>query len=172
MGEDIKKRRRVSPITLRILAVNVLALAILLAGLLFLGQYRNSLIQAELSALELQAEMFAAVIGEVSVVSDEQRGQELAAEVARRIVRRIVETTDTRARLYRPDGTMIAFSSESSTSRVSIICCTSVSAISVLESVAAPAALAASPSGQSGTPFSSLCSGSSLRQAVTIVART
>ncbi len=110
MGEDIKtrRRRRVSPITLRILAVNVLALAILVAGLLFLGQYRNSLIQAELSALELQAEMFAAVIGEVSVASDEQRGQELVTEVARRIVRRIVETTDTRARLYRPDGTMIA----------------------------------------------------------------
>jgi two-component system sensor histidine kinase ChvG len=102
------ERRRFSPITRRVLAVNVLALLILVGGLLFLGQYRKSLIQAELSALELQAEMFAAAIGEVSVTADDVDRQDLIAEVARRIVRRMVETTDTRARLYRLDGTMIA----------------------------------------------------------------
>jgi two-component system sensor histidine kinase ChvG len=108
-GADKKvKRRRFSPLTKRILAVNVLALIILVAGLLFLGQHRKTLIQAELSALELQAEMFAAAIGEVSVTVDDVDRQELVAEVARRIVRRIVETTETRARLYRLDGTMIA----------------------------------------------------------------
>ena len=59
-----RKRRAVSPITRRILAVNVLALAILVAGLLYLGEYRRNLIAAELAALTTRAEVFAAALGE------------------------------------------------------------------------------------------------------------
>ncbi|MCH7956190.1 MAG: sensor N-terminal transmembrane domain-containing protein, partial [Proteobacteria bacterium] len=59
-----RRRRTISPITRRILAVNVLALGILVAGLLYLGQYRQSLIDAELTALMTQADMFAAALGE------------------------------------------------------------------------------------------------------------
>ena len=64
---DRPRRRTISPITRRILAVNVLALGILVAGLLYLGQYRQSLIDAELTALMIQADMFAAALGEGAV---------------------------------------------------------------------------------------------------------
>ncbi|MCH8237224.1 MAG: stimulus-sensing domain-containing protein, partial [Proteobacteria bacterium] len=103
-----RPRRLLSPLTRRILAVNVLALALLGGGLLYLGQYRDNLIDAELKALGVQAEMFAAALGEGAVVADSLYGQRLASEIADRIVRRLVETTGTRARLFRNNGNLAA----------------------------------------------------------------
>ena len=40
------RRRLLSPITLRILGVNLMAIAILVAGLLYLDTYRRGLIEA------------------------------------------------------------------------------------------------------------------------------
>lgn len=106
-GKD-RPRRLISPLTRRILAVNILALALLGGGLLYLGEYRNNLIDAELKALGVQAEMFAAALGEGAVVADSPYGQQLASEIADQIVRRLVESTGTRARLFRNDGTLVA----------------------------------------------------------------
>ncbi|NQV46010.1 MAG: stimulus-sensing domain-containing protein, partial [Rhodospirillales bacterium] len=97
-----------SPITRRILAINVLALAILVAGLLYLGGYRQQLVDTELGNLRTQAEMFAAALGEGAVGGNTPFGQELVRETANRIVLRMVESTDLRARLFRLDGTMVA----------------------------------------------------------------
>ena len=102
------RRRRRSPITRRILAVNLLALAILVAGLLYLGAYRQTLIAAELAALEAQAEMFAAAIGEGAVNAEGPAGQRLLHEVVNQMVRRLVKTTPTRARLFNAGGVLIA----------------------------------------------------------------
>src|SRR5690349_12374213 len=46
-----RRRRRLSPLTRRILAVNVLALGLLGLGLLYLGEYQQSLVSAQLDAL-------------------------------------------------------------------------------------------------------------------------
>ncbi len=109
MGAPERPRRRtVSPITRRILAVNVLALAILVAGLLYLGQYRQSLIEAELAALRTQAEMFAAALGEGAVSASSQTGQEIVRDITLQIVRRLVQTTGTRARLFGTNGVLLA----------------------------------------------------------------
>ncbi len=103
-----RRRRLTSPIIRRILAVNILALAILVAGLLYLGQYRESLIASELAALRVHAEMLAAALGE-SADEDSQSGhQELRPSMAVRMVHRLVETTGGRARLFAPDGVLIA----------------------------------------------------------------
>ena len=48
--------RLLSPLTRRILTVNVLPLAMLVAGILYLDEYREGLVVAELAALETQAE--------------------------------------------------------------------------------------------------------------------
>lgn len=103
-----RPRRLISPLTRRILAVNILALALLGGGLLYLGEYRNNLIDAELKALGVQAEMFAAALGEGAVVVDSPYGQRLASEIADQIVRRLVETTGTRARLFLKNGILVA----------------------------------------------------------------
>lgn len=97
----------ISPLTRRILTVNLLAIGTLVAGLLYLGEYRRSLIDNELQSLEVQAEMFAAALGEGAVVSEQPSGQYLVSDIAYQITRRLVDITDTRARLFRADGTLI-----------------------------------------------------------------
>jgi two-component system sensor histidine kinase ChvG len=101
-------RRRLSPITRRILAVNVLALAFLVGGLLYLGEYRRTLVESELAGLDTQAHVFAAAIGEGAVVELDPDGQEMLPDVARQMVRRMVEATDVRARLFDTEGTLLA----------------------------------------------------------------
>lgn len=115
------KRRRlggVSPLTLRILAVNVLALLVLLAGLLYLGRYQDRLIQAETEALATEARIFASALGEGAVnriltapsPTGDESGErfELAPELARPMIRRLAEATSTRTRLFDIDGHMLS----------------------------------------------------------------
>ncbi|MBL4615857.1 MAG: stimulus-sensing domain-containing protein [Magnetovibrio sp.] len=97
--------RRFSPLTRRILAVNLLAPALLVTGLFYLGEYRRNLISTELSALRTHAEIFAVALGE-SAVSD--IGQQLLPDLASQIVRRLAFTAETRARLFSSDGDLVA----------------------------------------------------------------
>ncbi len=108
----------ISPITRRILAINVLALAILVGGILFLGEYRRTLIAAELEALKVQALMLAAALGESAVdtgdANDADAGggvsQRFVKNVVHQMVRRLVKSTGagTRARLFDSGGVLIA----------------------------------------------------------------
>jgi len=117
------RQRRISPLTLRILAVNVLALALLVVGLLYLGRYQDRLIQAEMEALATEARIFASALGEgavnriltppapvgESVGEDVGRERfELEPELARPMIRRLAEATATRTRLYDIDGRMLS----------------------------------------------------------------
>ena len=80
MAQDTGKpgqRRAISPITRRILAVNVLALVVLVAGMLYLDEYRQGLIAAELAALQTQADLFAAALGEGAATTDPTGGDML-----------------------------------------------------------------------------------------------
>src|SRR6266851_118857 len=54
-----RRRPRISPLTRRILAVNVLALGLLGLGLLYLGEYQLSLVAAQLDALSTQGQIIA-----------------------------------------------------------------------------------------------------------------
>ena len=56
-----------SPITRRILAINILALGFLGAGILYLDEYKENLIETELAGLVTQAEMFAVALSEGAV---------------------------------------------------------------------------------------------------------
>ncbi len=106
-----KRVSGVSPITRRILAINMLALAVLVVGLLYVGQYRQSLIDNEISSLTTQAELFAAALGEAAVGDRESANQYLVLNSARQIVRRFATTTGTHAQLISPDGNIITDSS-------------------------------------------------------------
>ncbi|MBM3488543.1 MAG: HAMP domain-containing protein [Alphaproteobacteria bacterium] len=97
-----------SPLTHRILTVNVLALALLVAGLLYLGEYQDSLIDAEVAALTTQGDIFAGAVGESAVGTGADGTQEIQPEIARPLLRRIVQATRARARLFAVDGTLVA----------------------------------------------------------------
>jgi two-component system sensor histidine kinase ChvG len=100
-------RWRISPLTRRVLAVNVLALALLGIGVLYLGEYQDSLVTANLNSLRTQAEIFAAALGE-GAVDEQQASFKLDPQLAREMMRRLVEPTKTRARLFDDQGRLVA----------------------------------------------------------------
>lgn len=100
--------RLFSPLTRRILTVNVLPLAILVAGILYLDEYRENLIEAELAALETQAEIFAGALGEGAIGTKPDGAQFILPGVARPMLRRLTAPTRTRARVFGADGLEVA----------------------------------------------------------------
>ena len=103
------RRRRFSPLTLRILFLNTIPLLILVAGLLYLDDYRRSLIDAKFGALTVQAQIIAAALGEAATdVDDETVGARMTPEAARTILRRLAEPTKTHARLFAASGEVVA----------------------------------------------------------------
>lgn len=101
-------RPHFSPIVLRILAVNVMALAILVGSLLYLGRYQDRIIATELDSLLLQSRIIASAVAEGAVVIDDDEHNMLSPLLARMMVRRLAETTDIRTRLFDMDDTLLA----------------------------------------------------------------
>lgn len=106
--QGFTRRRLISPITLRILAVNLLALGVLFFGLTYLEEYRRGLITAALGTLESKAKLFAAAITESATSPDPTTSQGLIPALAQQMVRRLVEASDVRAILFFEDGTLLA----------------------------------------------------------------
>ncbi len=104
----LRRRGPFSSLTRRILAVNVVPLAILVGGVLYLDQYQQSLIRAEMEALTTQGEIFAAALGEGAVATPPDGRPLLLPGLARQMMRRLVAPTDSRARLFDDDGFLVA----------------------------------------------------------------
>ena len=116
---------QMSGLTLRILAVNIIAIMILGLGILYLGQYTDSLIEGELAGLRSEAQLFSGAISEGAVrpvfqispipFEDPQQIEAIKPELARRMVRRLGEIGKSRIRLYAIDGSVLADSHQLST---------------------------------------------------------
>src|SRR3954453_2099869 len=103
------RQRWVSPLLRRILLVNALPLALLVVALLYLDQYQNGLLEAQVAALREQARVFAGALGESAVRTTDPANPKLVPEVAVSLLRRLTEPTpDADAKLYAPDGTVLA----------------------------------------------------------------
>lgn len=102
------RRGFLSPLTLRILIVNLLALAVLLAGLLFLGRYEQNLITSEVQALQTQGEIFAEALAEGAYITRANGTTELQGAIASTMLRRLVMPTKNRTRLFDHDGLLVA----------------------------------------------------------------
>jgi two-component system sensor histidine kinase ChvG len=105
-------RRRFSPLTRRILFLNMVPLLLLAASVLYLDDFRRGLIAAEMESLTTQGRIIAAALGEAAVSiaesDDEEADDRLAPDASRQVLRRLVEPARLRARLYDYDGTMLA----------------------------------------------------------------
>src|SRR5215207_290409 len=99
---------RLSPLTRRIVAVNVLPLALLAVGFLYLGKFEASLIGQQIESLHMQGQIFAAALSEGAVLDSADEGEILLPELSRQMMRRLVEPTRTRARLFDNQGRLIA----------------------------------------------------------------
>jgi len=103
------RRRWVSPLLKRILLVNALPLALLVAALLYLDQYQAGLLEADVQALREQARIYAGALGESAVREPDPDNPVLQPDQARPLLRRLTEPTpNAQARLFAPDGRLIA----------------------------------------------------------------
>ncbi|RMF01828.1 MAG: histidine kinase, partial [Alphaproteobacteria bacterium] len=100
------RKRLVSPLTLRILAVNAIAIGILGGGLLYLDQFRSNLLDAHVRELTSQTRIIAGALGEAATSGPEAQGIEIDA--ARQILGRLVGRSRLRARLFTVDGELVA----------------------------------------------------------------
>lgn len=103
-----RRHRWVSPLLRRILLLNVLPPALLAAAMLYLDQYQNGLLAAEVEALRTQARIYGGAIAEAAVRVQDDRAV-LVPEAARPLLRRLVEPSpNTQARLFDNSGLMVA----------------------------------------------------------------
>ena len=96
-----------SKLTARVLAINMLALILLVGGLLYLGRYEDRLISAEADSMRTEALIFAGSLAEGAAVDLLDGQYALDPELARQMVRRLYETTDTRTRLFDFYGNLV-----------------------------------------------------------------
>jgi two-component system sensor histidine kinase ChvG len=103
------RHRWVSPLLRRILLVNALPLILLVAALLYLDQYQNGLLEAEVLSLREQARIFAGALGQAAVNLSDPENPKLYPEAARPLLRRLTDPTPAaQAKLYAPDGALVA----------------------------------------------------------------
>ncbi len=122
---------RFSSLTRRIVVFQVVALLVLVAGVLYLNQFRQGLIDARKQALLVQAEIIAGAVAETATASLEaevidplaaleeendplatgkyleERDVPISPTAAAPILRRLILPTQTRARLYDKDGWLV-----------------------------------------------------------------
>ena len=103
-----RRRGPFSPLTRRILAINVLALGIVVVGMLYLDDYRHGLIDTKITALRTQGELIGGALGESVVTSPAGGVYTIDAEAARQMLRRLVVPIRTRARLFATGGELVA----------------------------------------------------------------
>lgn len=100
-----RKRGPISPLTRQILAVNFVGLGLFAAGALYLNQFRSGLIETRIQSLVTQAEIIAGAIAQTSARGP--AATRVNPVIAAQIVRRIVLPTQTRARLFNVEGTLV-----------------------------------------------------------------
>lgn len=106
------KRGVFSSLSARILTINLFSLVFLVGGLLYLDQFRAGLIEARLEAMNTHGKLIAGALGEAALrevaIDGRVSSLTLNSRAVRRILRRLVVVTGTRARLFNPAGKMIA----------------------------------------------------------------
>ena len=103
-----RRKRWVSPLLRRILLLNVLPPALLAAAMLYLDQYQNGLLAAEVEAMRTQARIYAGAIAEAGVRMQDDKPV-LVPEAIRPLLRRLVDPSpNTQARLFDNTGLVVA----------------------------------------------------------------
>lgn len=107
--------RTLSPLHVRILAVNVMALAILVGGILYLGNYQDRIVATELKEMLSQARIVASAVAENAIVADKNDQHLLSPLLGRMMIRRLADATVNRTRLFNASETLLADSRNSMT---------------------------------------------------------
>ncbi len=111
-----------SSLTVRILSVNIIAIMILGLGVLYLGQYTDSLIEGELESMRTEARFISGALSEGAVrpvfqispipFEDPMEIEAVKPSLARSMVRRLGESGTSRIKLFSVDGSILADTQE------------------------------------------------------------
>ena len=105
---QLSRKRKVSPLTLKIWSINIIAIFVILIAVLHLDRYENSLIQTELEVLEHQAELFANALSEVAVTNNPEIHSHLSRIAVQNVVNRSALGSPARSRVYNVSGRLLA----------------------------------------------------------------
>ena len=104
--------RKVSPLTLKIWSINIIAIFVVLIAVLHLDRYEDSLIQSELESLEHQAELFANALSEVAVKNEPGIHSYLSSIAVQNVINRSALRSPARSRVFDTAGRLLADSQE------------------------------------------------------------
>ena len=104
---ESRPRRRLGSITTKILALNLLALFLLVGGLFYLDEFRDGLIDAKILALQTEGEIIAGALGEAAMDADPE-APVLDPVTTGQLLRRLIEPTKERARVFDQTNALIA----------------------------------------------------------------
>ena len=111
LGHATRPRRRrrfpVASLTARILAINVLALAIAVAGFFYLDRYQSDLFDAKLASLAREGALIAGALGESVVPLPASEKSWLDPELAGPLIQRLALPAGTRVRLFDTEGALV-----------------------------------------------------------------
>lgn len=102
--------RRITSITLRIIAVNTFALLILMLGILYMGQYQNSIIKARLETFESELHLISIALSEAKEVDNPDN--KTSRDTAKAMIARLAQASAQRIYMFDRDGRLIADSNE------------------------------------------------------------
>ena len=95
------------PLRFRIVVIVVLPTAVFFIGLLYLDQYRETVLVSELAALSRQGHTLAKSIGLADAEYSELAERRISSETMQRATQLIASIPDARIRLFQPDGSLI-----------------------------------------------------------------
>ena len=102
------RKRRVSPLTIKILSINVIAIFVVFTAVLHLDRYEDSLIQTELEGLERQATLFANALSEVAVARNPGAQNYLSVTAVQNVIDRSALESLARSRVFGTGGELLA----------------------------------------------------------------
>ncbi len=110
-----KAGRANSSLTNRILRVNLISLLILVVGIIYLDQYREDLIKAELETLSSEVKLISAAFSEGAIrkiKSGDSNNDAIISDLAERIIERISKNNESHVRIFDLNKKMIGDSYE------------------------------------------------------------
>ena len=106
--KPLLRKRRVSPLTIKILSINVIAIFVVFTAVLHLDRYEDSLIQTELEGLERQATLFANALSEVAVARTLGTHNYLSITAVQNVIDRSALDSPARSRVFDTGGELLA----------------------------------------------------------------
>jgi two-component system sensor histidine kinase ChvG len=104
MREPLRRRRTFSPLLIRILTINLIALLAMVGGQLYAGRYQSGLIAAEQESLRFRAQLIADAIAQSAVLRRPGALEVVDRVVAGRVIERFSRASDMRVQIIGATG--------------------------------------------------------------------